>query len=44
MPLTVLHVTPQPAELLATEAVIEQDGQNSAIAPALERILGHRIE
>src|SRR5215831_9721125 len=35
---TAVQVTqPQPAELLATEAVIEQGGEDGAIAHALER-------
>ena len=35
---------PQPAEFLAADAVIEQGGEDGAIAHALERILGRRIE
>ena len=43
--LPALHVLyAQPAELLATDAVIEQGGQDGAIAHALESIVGRRIE
>jgi hypothetical protein len=35
---------PQPAEFLAADTVIEQGGQDGAIAHALERVLGRRIE
>jgi hypothetical protein len=43
--LTAVQVAhPQPAEFLAADTLIEQDGQDGAIAYALERILGRRIE
>jgi hypothetical protein len=34
----------QPAEFLAADAVIEQGGEDGAIAHTLERVLGRRIE
>ena len=43
--LTAVQITQaQTAELIAAEAVLEQGGQNGAIAHALERVLGRRIE
>jgi hypothetical protein len=43
--LTALHVAhPEPAQLLAADAVIEQGGQNCAIAHALERVRGRRLD
>ena len=43
--LTALQVTqPQPAEFLTANTVIEQGGQNGAIAHALERIFRRRIK
>jgi hypothetical protein len=43
--LTALDIPdPEPAELLAAEAVIEQGGEDGAIAHALEGVLGRRIE
>src|SRR6266851_5551342 len=43
--LPALHVlNAQPAELLAADAVIEQGGEDGAIAHALEGIVGRRIE
>src|SRR5216683_1060372 len=43
--LTALHVLyAQAAEFLAAYAVVEQGGQDSAIADALEGVVGRRIE
>ena len=43
--LTTLHVLdPQPAQLLAADAVIEQGGQDGAIAHALERVRRRRLQ
>ena len=44
-PLTALHVlNAQAAEFLTADAVIEQGGEDGAIADALERIVGRRVE
>ena len=43
-PTAVQVAQPQPAQLLAAEAVIEKGGQDGAIAHALERVLGRGIE
>lgn len=43
--LTALHVADaQPAEFFAADAVIEQGGQDGAIALALERVFGRGVE
>ena len=43
--LTALHVLDsQPAQLLAAHAVIEQGGQDDAIAHALERVAGRCLQ
>ena len=44
-PLTALNIPhTQPAQFFAADAVIEQGGQDRAIADALERIFERRIE